>query len=81
MRNIKIGGKTFSNVDTLSAKNADNESEYIDFYDAAQNRLKYRVTGLESSTANESNVLSILTIFGNLNYAVINLTAEIQMEG
>lgn len=33
MSNIKLGNKTYSGVDTLRVKNADNESEYIEFKD------------------------------------------------
>ena len=44
MNNLKIGNITYNNVETIKVKNADNESEYIEFRELKEQEKSIEIT-------------------------------------
>ena len=74
MNNLKIGNITYNNVETIKVKNADNESEYIEFKELKEQEKSIEITENGTTTKvlpDSGKTLSKVTVVANISANVI----------
>lgn len=73
MNNLKIGNITYNKVETIKVKNADNESEYIEFKELKEQEKSIEITknGTTEVLPDSGKTLSKVTVVANISANVI----------